>query len=115
LRDLWRKIALLNTAQTWIGLADQVERAEGTTLGIPHPQSDEPDVTAMDNAEEPYDLITVLSRLEGIGREIGRGHPGGNDDLGVTATAGRTGLFRKMLRWLRSRPFWADSSAPNKS
>jgi len=66
LRDLWRKIALLNTAQTWIGLADQVERAEGTTLGIPHPQSDEPGVTAMDNAEEPYDLITVLSRLEGI-------------------------------------------------
>jgi len=97
LRDLWRKIALLNTAQTWIGLADQVERAEGTTLGIPHPQSDEPDVTAMDNAEEPYDLITVLSRLEGIGREIGRGHPGGDDDLGVTATAGGQVFSEKCL------------------
>ena len=53
----------------------------------------------MDNAEEPYDLITVLSRLEGIGREIGRGHPVRNDDLGATAT-GRIGLFRKMLRSL---------------
>ena len=71
-------------------------------------------VTAMDNAAEPYDLITVLSRLEGIGREIGRGQPA-DDDLGVAATAGRTGLFRKMLRWLRSRRFWADGSAPHKS
>ena len=54
-------------------------------------------VTAMDNAEEPYDLITVLSRLEGIGREIGRGHPGGDDDLGVTATAGGQVFSEKCL------------------
>jgi hypothetical protein len=40
--DRGRKIALLNMAQTWIALADQVERAAGTTLGIPQPQSDEP-------------------------------------------------------------------------
>jgi hypothetical protein len=29
-------------AQTWIALADHVERAGGKTLGIPSPQSDEP-------------------------------------------------------------------------
>ena len=69
----------------------------------------------MDNAEEPYELITVLSRLEGIGREIGQGHSVGDDDLGVTATAGRTGLFRRMLRLLRWRRFGADGSALHKS
>jgi hypothetical protein len=37
--DRGRKIALLNMAQTWIALVDPVERAGGTTLGIPHPQS----------------------------------------------------------------------------
>jgi hypothetical protein len=39
--EVERKIALLNMAQTWIALADQIERAEGATRGIPHP-SDEP-------------------------------------------------------------------------
>jgi hypothetical protein len=68
----------------------------------------------MNNVEEPYDLITVLSRLEGIVRETGRGHPVGDDDLDATAT-GRIGLFRKMLRSLRSRRFWADGSASHKS
>jgi len=65
----------------------------------------------MDNAEELHDLITVLSRLEGM---TGRGHPVGDDDLGATAT-GRIGLFRKMLRSLRSRRFWTDGSASHKS
>jgi hypothetical protein len=69
----------------------------------------------MDNAAEPYDLVTVLLRLEGIGREIGRGHPIADDDSDVTVTAGRTGLFRRMLRSLRSRRFWADGSASHKS
>jgi hypothetical protein len=64
---------------------------------------------AMDNAE-PYDLVTVLSRLEdlrGMAHEIGR-HS--TDDLHVAADAERTGLFRKMLR-----RFWADGLAPRKS
>jgi len=56
----------------------------------------------MDNAAEPYDVVTVLLRLqgfEGMGRTIGLGHTDDN----VTATdAGRTGLFRKMLASLRS-------------
>ena len=73
------------------------------------------EATAMDNAKEPYDLITVLSRLDGIEHEIGWGHPVGDDELGATATAGRTGLFRKMLRSLRSRRFWTDGSASHKS
>jgi len=59
-------------------------------------------VTAMDNAE-PYELTTVLSRLEGLkgmAREIGRHPP---DDPGVAAaTAERTGLLRRMLAALRS-------------
>ncbi len=59
-------------------------------------------VTTMDNAE-PYDLVTVLWRLEGfegIGRTIGLGQS--IDDLQMAATdAGRTGLFRKMLASLR--------------
>jgi hypothetical protein len=58
----------------------------------------------MDNAE-PYDLVTVLSRLEdlrGMAHEIGR-HS--TDDLHVAPAAERTGLFRKMLR-----RFWADGS-----
>jgi hypothetical protein len=59
-------------------------------------------VTAMDNAE-PYDLLTVLLRLEGLkgmAHEIGR-HS--TDDLGVAATnAERTGLLRKMLGSIRS-------------
>jgi hypothetical protein len=57
----------------------------------------------MDNAE-PYDLVTVLLRLEGfegMGRTIGLGHA--IDDLHVAATdGGRPGLFRKMLASLRS-------------
>ncbi len=65
---------------------------------------------AMDNAE-PYDLVTVLSRLEdlrGMAHEIGR-HS--TDDLYVApaADAERTGLLRKILASLRSRRFWADS------
>jgi len=58
----------------------------------------------MDNAAEPYDLVTVLLRLqgfEGMGREIGLGHST-DDDLGVTATdTGRKDPFRKMLASLR--------------
>jgi hypothetical protein len=50
-----------------------------------------------------------------MGREIGRAHPAADDDAGATATAGRTGLFRKMLRSLRSLRFWADGSALHKS
>ncbi len=41
LSDRGRKIALLNMAQTWIALADQVEKAEGA-VSTPHPHSDEP-------------------------------------------------------------------------
>ena len=91
--------------------------AAGTTPGILCIRSQmgaTTEATAMDNAEELHDLITVLSRLEGIGRETGRGHPVGDDDLGATAT-GRIGLFRKMLRSLRSRRFWTDGSASHKS
>jgi hypothetical protein len=59
-------------------------------------------VTAMDNAET-HDLVTVLSRLEGLkgmAHEIGRQS---TDDLGVAATdAERTGLLRKMLASIRS-------------
>ncbi len=36
-----RKIALLNMAQTWIALADQVEKAEGA-VSAPQSNSDEP-------------------------------------------------------------------------
>src|SRR5215831_16701733 len=65
------------------------------------------DAPAMDNAE-PYDLVTVLSRLEdlrGMAHEIGR-HS--HDDLHVApaADAERTGLFRKMLR-----RFWPGPAA----
>jgi hypothetical protein len=70
----------------------------------------------MGNAEA-YDFVTVLlglKSLEGMGREIGLGHS--IDDLGVPTTdAGRTGLFRKMLRSLRSVRSWADRSAPHKN
>ncbi len=55
----------------------------------------------MDNAE-PYDLVTVLLRLEGLkgmAREIGR-HS--TDDLVATAHAERTGLLRKLLSSIRS-------------
>jgi hypothetical protein len=59
----------------------------------------------MDNTAEPYDLVTVLMNLqalEGMGGEIGRGHPV-DDELGVPATeVGRTGLVRKMLTALLS-------------
>jgi hypothetical protein len=58
-------------------------------------------VTAMDNAE-PYELTTVLLRLEGLkgmAREIGLHPP---DDLGgAAAKVERTGLLRKMLASLR--------------
>jgi hypothetical protein len=67
----------------------------------------------MDNAE-PYDLVTVLSRLEdlkGMAREIGRHSI---DDLHVASDAERTSLFRKMLTLLQSRRFWPDGSAPHK-
>jgi len=57
----------------------------------------------MENAAEPYDLITVLLRLEtfkGIASEIGRGHS--VDDLGDAATdGGRRGLFQKILASLQ--------------
>jgi hypothetical protein len=64
--------------------------------------------TAMDK-EEPYDLVTVLSRLEDLGgmaHEIGR-HS--TDDLHVAPATDteRTGLFSKMFRRL-----WADRRAP---
>ncbi len=56
----------------------------------------------MDNAE-PYDLFTVLLRLEGLkgmAHEIGR-HS--TDDLGAAAAnAERTGLLRKTLASIRS-------------
>ncbi|MFZ2076759.1 MAG: hypothetical protein WAV38_08960 [Xanthobacteraceae bacterium] len=42
LSDRGGKIALLNMAQTWIALADQIEKAEGTTHGVPTHPSDEP-------------------------------------------------------------------------
>jgi hypothetical protein len=58
----------------------------------------------MDNAE-PYDLVTVLMRLqglEGMAHEIGR-HS--TNDLGVSAAAdaGRTGFFRMLVAKLRGR------------
>jgi hypothetical protein len=57
----------------------------------------------MDNAE-PYDLVTVLIRLqgfEGMAHEIGR-HS--TDDLGVAAAdTGRTGFFRMLVAKLRGR------------
>ncbi len=67
----------------------------------------------MDNAE-PYDLVTVLSRLEdlkGMAHDIGR-HS--TDDLHV-ADAGRTGFLRKMLASLGLRRSWADGSGPHKA
>ncbi len=48
LSDRGGKIALLNMAQTWIALADQIEKAEDVkkagdaTQGILGPQSDQP-------------------------------------------------------------------------
>ena len=61
-------------------------------------------ITAMENAAESYDLVTVLLRLEalkGMGHEIGRHSI---DDLGVPVTdVVRTGLFRKILLSLRWR------------
>jgi hypothetical protein len=66
-------------------------------------------VTAMNDAAETYDLVTVLLRLEGfdgMGRDIGLGHSI-DDDLGVRGVpateAGRPGLARKMLSLLWSR------------
>jgi hypothetical protein len=57
----------------------------------------------MDNPE-PYDLVTVLLRLEGLegmAHEIGR-HA--TDDLGLAAAdTGRTGFFRMLLAKLRGR------------
>ena len=57
----------------------------------------------MENAAEPYDLITVLLRLEsfkGIASESGGGHS--VDDLGVAATdGGRSGPFQKILASLQ--------------
>jgi hypothetical protein len=41
LSDRGGKIALLNMAQTWIALADQIEKAKGVSRGVPHPRSDE--------------------------------------------------------------------------
>jgi len=53
----------------------------------------------MENAAEPYDLVTVVLCLEsfkGIASEIGQAHP--VDDLGVAATdGGGEGLFQKIL------------------
>jgi hypothetical protein len=42
LSDRGGKIALLNMAQTWIALADQIEKAKGASRGVLHPRSDEP-------------------------------------------------------------------------
>jgi len=59
------------------------------------------------NTAETHDFLAVLlslQALKGIGREIGQGHPIGDEDLGVPAIdAGRTGLVRKMLRLLSRR------------
>ncbi len=41
LSDRGGKIAMLKMAQTWIALADQVEKGEGAG-SAPHPHSDEP-------------------------------------------------------------------------
>ena len=41
LSDRGGKIALLNMAQTWIALADQIEKSKGVSRGVPHPRSDE--------------------------------------------------------------------------
>jgi hypothetical protein len=41
LSDHGGKIALLNMAQTWIALADQIEKAKSASRGVPHPRSDE--------------------------------------------------------------------------
>jgi len=57
----------------------------------------------MDNAAEPYDLLTVLLRLEGfkgIAGEIDRGYSIDNPGVAVT-DAGRTGLLQKMLASLQ--------------
>jgi hypothetical protein len=75
-----------------------------------------------DNAEQ-YDFMTVLLRLEkgfqAITSELARDHAiddHSKQDQEVVATdAGRTGLFRKMLKSLRSWRSWSDSSAPHKS
>jgi hypothetical protein len=40
--DAGRKAALLNMAQAWIALADQLEKAGRAMRGDPHPHSDEP-------------------------------------------------------------------------
>jgi len=48
----------------------------------------------MDNAE-PYDLVTVLSRLEDLKGMAHRHHTGDLD--AAAANAERTGLLRKML------------------
>ena len=52
----------------------------------------------MDNAAEPYDLITVLLRLEGFKRiegEIGQGYS--IDELGAATDTGRMGRLQKLL------------------
>jgi len=60
-------------------------------------------MSSLDNAE-PYDLVTVLSRLqglEGMAHDIGR-HS--TDDFGLTAMDGeRPGFFQKMLTLLFRR------------
>ena len=60
-------------------------------------------MSSLDNAE-PYDLVTVLLRLQGldgIAHDIGR-HSA--DDLGLTVMdAERPGLFQKMLTLLFRR------------
>ena len=52
---------------------------------------------------EPYDLVTVLLRLEdlkGTAREVGRHST--NDPSVAAADAERTGLLQKMLASIRS-------------
>ena len=59
------------------------------------------------DAAETHDFLAVLlslQALKGMGREIGRGHPIGDEDSGVpTFDPGRTGVVRKMLRLLSRR------------
>jgi len=56
----------------------------------------------MDNAE-PYDLVTVLSRLEDLnGMARGVGYHSTNGPSVAAADAERTDLVRKMLASLRS-------------
>ena len=98
-------------AQAWMGSADQIQKVSGATRG-PHVRnwtsSEGGDGTAMENAAEQYDLITVLLRLEsfkGQASKVDRSRS--VDDLGVTAAnGGQGGLFQKILGSLQRLAGW---------